>query len=72
MATTMMFKDGNVYTYQVPQNSANYQIRVALTPKGLWVCIEESFMQWKLTISEELAMQTIAKATSGQQALTFK
>lgn len=52
MATTMMFKDGNVYTYQVPQNSANYQIRVALTPKGLWVCIEESFMQWKLTISE--------------------
>ena len=39
MATVGGFKDGNVYTFQVPQNSANYQIRVALTQKGLWACI---------------------------------
>ena len=40
MAANSIFKDGNVYTFQIPQNSANYQIRAALTPKGLWVCIE--------------------------------
>ncbi len=40
MTTSAAFKDGNVYTYQLPQNSAHYQIRVALTQKGLWVCIE--------------------------------
>ena len=52
MATSALFKEGNVYTFQIPQNSAHYQIRVALTQKGLWICIEESYMQWKLTISE--------------------
>jgi hypothetical protein len=52
MAAQTSFKDGNVYTYHVPQNSANYQVRAALTQKGLWLCIEESYMQWKLTISE--------------------
>lgn len=59
-------KEGNVYTYQVPQSSATYVVRMALTGKGLWVCIEESLMQWKLTISEELVTQTVAKASAGK------
>lgn len=66
MATVGGFKEGNVYTFQVPQNSVTYQIRVALTQKGFWVCIEEAYMQWKLTISEDLALETISKATAGQ------
>ena len=32
-------KEGNVYTYQVPQSSANYVVRMAMTAKGLWICI---------------------------------
>jgi hypothetical protein len=29
-------------------------------------------MQWKLTISEELAMQTIAKATANKETVGYK
>ena len=65
-------KQGNVYTYNVPQNTTNYQVRVALTPKGLWICILESVMQWKLTISEELIQQIIPKASGGKENLSYK
>jgi hypothetical protein len=29
-------------------------------------------MQWKLTISEELAMQTISKATANKETVNFR
>ena len=36
MSNQVNIKDENVYTLKVPQNSANYQVRVA---KGLCMCI---------------------------------
>ena len=47
-------KDGNVATYQVLQNTTTYQVRLANTNKGLWMCIEESGLNWKLTITSEM------------------
>jgi len=32
-------KEGSVSTYQVLQNTITYQVRLSLTPKGLWMCI---------------------------------
>jgi hypothetical protein len=32
-------KEGVVMTYQVLQNTTTYQLRLALTAKGLWACI---------------------------------
>lgn len=65
-------KEGNVYAYSLPQNTANYQVRIALCPKGLWVCILESVMQWKLTITDEMIKQIVTKASAGKETLTFK
>ena len=65
MSNQVNIKDGNVYTFKVPQNSANYQVRVANTAKGLWMCIQETYMQWKLTITPELLAQTVEKAAGG-------
>ena len=39
MTSSINLKDGNVYTFKVPQNSTNYQVRAANTSKGLWMCI---------------------------------
>ena len=65
-------KEGNVYSYALPQNTANYQVRVALIPKGLWLCILDSVLQWKLTLTQELVDQTVAKASAGQESFIFR
>lgn len=44
-------KEGTVLTFQVLQNTITYQLRLANTAKGLWACIEEGAVTWKLTIS---------------------
>ena len=70
--TLNALKDGNVATYQVLQNTITYQLRIANTQKGLWICIEESGLNWKLTITSEMIEQTISKASAGQQTFTLK
>ena len=47
-------KEGTVVTYQVMQNTANYQIRLTNTGKGIWMCIEETGLNWKLTVTPEM------------------
>jgi hypothetical protein len=44
-------KDGAMLTYSVLQNTLTYQIRLTNCNKGLWICIEESGLTWKLTIT---------------------
>ena len=44
-------KEGTVAIYQVMQNTTTYQVRLTNTSKGLWMCIEESGVNWKLTIT---------------------
>jgi hypothetical protein len=44
-------KEGNVVTYQVLQNTITYQVRLTNTSKGLWMCIEDAGLNWKLTIT---------------------
>ena len=39
MSVQAIIKEGNVHTYNIRQNTANYVLRLAHTPKGLWVCI---------------------------------
>lgn len=57
-------KDGSVITFSLLQNTTTYQIRLASTAKGLWVCIEESGVTWKLTITQEMVEQTVGKASA--------
>jgi hypothetical protein len=59
-------KEGSVATYQVLQNTTTYQLRLTNTPKGLWICIEETGLAWKLTISQEMVEQTVSKASAGK------
>lgn len=65
-------KQGAVISYQVLQNTTTYQLRLANTAKGLWVCIEEASSIWKLTITAEMVQQTIAKASAGKQVFNLK
>jgi hypothetical protein len=51
MSLQAILKEGNVHSFNIRQNTVTYTLRIAHTPKGLWVCIEESFSQWKLTIT---------------------
>jgi hypothetical protein len=57
-------KEGTVVTYQVLQNTTTYQVRLTLTTRGLWMCIEESGLNWKLTITPEMVEETVAKASA--------
>lgn len=59
-------KEGTVVTYQVLQNTTTYQVRLTNTAKGLWMCIEESGLNWKLTVSQEMVDQTVSKASASQ------
>lgn len=59
-------KEGSVATYQVMQNTTVYQVRLTNTAKGLWMCIEESGLNWKLTISPEMIEQTVSKASASK------
>ena len=54
-----------MHSFNIRQNTVTYALKLAHTPKGLWLCIEESFSQWKLTITNELIDQTVAKASGG-------
>lgn len=36
------------------------------------MCIEESGLNWKLTLSQEMVEQTVAKASNQQQTMTLK
>lgn len=65
-------KEGSVVTYQVLQNTTTYQVRLTNTSKGLWMCIEESGLNWKLTISQEMVEQTVSKASGNQVTMTLK
>ena len=65
-------KEGSVLTFQVLQNTVTYQVRVANTAKGLWLCIEDSGLAWKLTISAEMVEQTVSKASGGTEKLNLK
>ena len=49
--------------YSLVQNTTTYQIRIAHTMKGLWLCIEETLSNWKLTVTPELIDQTVAKVS---------
>lgn len=69
---TNLLKQGSVATYQVLQNTTTYQVRLTNTNKGLWMCIEESGLNWKLTISQEMVEQTIAKASNHQETMSLK
>jgi hypothetical protein len=70
--TNQPLKDGAVVSYQVLQNTITYQLRLASTAKGLWVCIEEASSIWKLTVTAEMVEQTIAKASAGKQTFNLK
>jgi len=65
-------KEGSVLTFQVLQNTVTYQVRVANSAKGLWLCIEDSGLAWKLTISAEMVEQTVSKASGGTEKLNLK
>lgn len=65
MSVQAIIKEGNVHSFSIRQNTVTYSLRLAHTPKGLWLCIEESFSQWKLTITNELIEQTVTKASGG-------
>jgi hypothetical protein len=67
-----VLKEGSVATYQLLQNTTTYQLRLSLTAKGLWVCAEEAASIWKLTITQELLEQTVAKASASRETLTLK
>lgn len=65
MSVQAIIKQGNVHSFNIRQNTVTYALKLAHTPKGLWLCIEESYSQWKLTITNELIDQTVAKASGG-------
>lgn len=67
-----LLKEGSVVTYQVLQNTTTYQVRLTNTNKGLWMCIEESGLNWKLTLSQEMVEQTVAKASNHQENMNLK
>jgi hypothetical protein len=67
-----ILKEGAVSTFQLLQNTTTYQLRLSLTPRGLWVCAEEAATLWKLTISEDLLRQTVSKASADKETMTFK
>lgn len=70
--TTNPLKEGVVSTYQVLQNTIVYQVRLTSTNKGLWMCIEESGLNWKLTITAEMIEQTVAKASASKETMNLK
>lgn len=39
MSVQAIMKEGNVHSYNIRQNTVTYTLRIAHTPKGLWVCI---------------------------------
>lgn len=65
-------KEGAVLTFPVLQNTTTYQLRLANTAKGLWLCIEEAGLAWKLTITSEMVEQTISKASGGTEKMALK
>ena len=65
-------KEGTVATYQVLQNTTTYQLRLTPTGKGLWMCVEESGLNWKLTATAEMIEQTVTKASAGQENMNMK